>query len=165
MVKWSERGYVCVTRGDEVVYGQVVGLGNMNNCSPFQAYVSRMHREGIRQFVLDFSQCLGLDSTFLGVLVNMSLGTGEPCRVVVLNASTTVRRTLNEVGIDRLLTVHESEAALPDIPLRRLEPIEESDRDRAELMLNAHESLCRVDPSNLDRFGAFLAMLRRELGS
>ncbi len=165
MVNWSDRGHVLVTRDKEVVYAQIVGLGNMNNCAPFQEYTIRARRNGVRNFVLDFSKCDGLDSTFLGVLVSIALGDGEPSQVVVINLSESVQRTIDEIGIDRLMTVHCGATALPEIPLQQLQPIEESDIQHAERMLAAHELLCQVEPKNLDQFGAFLSMLRSELDS
>ena len=82
----------------------------------------------------------------------------------MLNLSDPVRRTIGEVGIDRILTVHCGSTDLPEIPLRKLEPIDETDREHAERMLSAHETLCQVEPKNLEQFDAFIRMLRAELG-
>jgi len=163
-VDWSQRGHVLVTRDDQVVYGRVVGQGNMNNCAPFQAYCHDCQRQGYQQFVLDFSGCQGIDSTFLGLLVGIALGEGDQQRdVVVLNTNDYVRKILREVGVDRLVTVCPDELALPDVPMRRLEPIEADPRDRASMILQAHVRLCEIDASNQDRFGHFIALLRSEL--
>ncbi|MEM7261921.1 MAG: STAS domain-containing protein [Planctomycetota bacterium] len=163
MVNWSERGHVLVTRDDRVVYCRVVGQGNMNNCASFRQYSHDMRRRGLRKFILDFSDCDALDSTFLGVLVHIALGDGEPADVVVVNPRDSILKTFGEIGIDRLLRIHSGETTLPDVPLAKLDPIEETDLEHAEMMLDAHETLCEADPANLERFGAFLRMLKVEL--
>ena len=106
MPDWNERGHVLATCDGQNVYCRVVGIGNMNNCAPFQDFSMHMQERGYSQFILDFSTCDGLDSTFLGILLGLAVGRGAaPVKVVVLNASESVRRILHEVGIDQLLEV------------------------------------------------------------
>ena len=163
MPDWSERGHVLATCDEEFVYCRVVGLGNMNNCAAFQSYSQQMRDRGYREFILDFSSCDGLDSTFLGILLGIALGDRTtPAHVVVVNASDGVRRLLGEVGIDRLLEVCPERGALPEIPLQRLQE-EQRERDRIQMILRAHEDLCAVDSANHQRFGQFLAALKKEL--
>lgn len=164
MPDWSERGHVLATHNDAVVYCRVVGLGNMNNCAAFQTYSQRMRDEGYCEFVLDFSSCHGLDSTFLGILLGIVIGDRKSrAHVVVVNANPSVRRILGEVGIDRLLDVCPQEMELPEVPLKRLEDEARSPRARIGMILQAHENLCQIDNSNQDRFGRFLELLRGEL--
>ena len=172
MLNWSERGHVLATFDEEVVYCRVVGVGNMNNCAPFQSFSVRLQKQGYREFVLDFSRCDGLDSTFLGILLGIAVGDSR-CRahVVVVNASESVKRILGEVGIDRLVEVHAEAMQLPEIPMQRLDPLPaedelRGDQDRIQMILEAHENLCRLAGSNnRDRFGSFLNILRQELAT
>ncbi len=165
---WSQRGHVLATYDDAVVYCRVVGLGNMNNCAPFQTFSCQLQDQGYREFVLDFSRCDGLDSTFLGILLGIAHGgKGRRSKVVVVNASDSIQRILGEVGIDRLVQVHSDPTQLPEIPMQRLDKVggaAQRDCDRIRMILEAHENLCRIDgANNQDRFGSFLAVLRKEL--
>ena len=170
---WSQRGHVLATYDDDVVYCRVVGLGNMNNCAPFQAFSVQLQKQGYREFVLDFSRCEGLDSTFLGILLGIALGSkGRRSNVVVVNASDSICRILSEVGIDRLLQVHKEPTELPKIPLQRLDSLvggtggKQRECDRIRMILEAHENLCRIaGANNQDRFGSFLTVLRTELAA
>lgn len=165
MADWSERGHVLATHDQSVVYCRVVGLGNMNNCAPFQSYSQKMREQGYREFVLDFSSCNGLDSTFLGILLGIAIGDRRtPAQVVIVNANNSVRRILGEVGIDRLLNVCGQDVQLPEIPLQRLKEEKRPKNDRIGMILKAHEDLCEIDSDNRKRFGRFLEILRSELG-
>ena len=163
-VDWDKRGHVLASCHQQTVYCRVVGLGNSNNCGPFRDFSDRMQAQGCAHFILDFSSCEGVDSTFLGVLLGIAMSDG-PRRpeVVVVNATRPVRRVLGEVGIDHLVQVCRDDVELPDIPLSRLEPTDATDADRIGMMLTAHENLCRLEGDNVERFGNFLRLLRAEL--
>jgi len=166
-VNWGERGHVLVTRDERVVYCRVVGIGNMNNSQPFEVFVRRMQDEGFHEFILDFSRCDALDSTFLGIVLGLQLGRGDGGvrpMVTAVNVGPAVLRTLAEVGIDRLIRIVPEPVQLPEIPMRRL-ATECTEQERLGTMLAAHETLCSVGEENLDRFGEFVSLLRAELRS
>lgn len=166
MADWSDRGYVMATRDQSVVYCRVVGVGNMNNCTAFQNFAERMRKSGYTEFVIDFSTCHGLDSTFLGVLLGIAMGDRKTrAHVVIVNASQALRKAFHEVGIDRLLEVCPEVVVAPEVPLCRLEVEDASPRRRIGVILRAHEDLCSIDASNEGRFGLFLDMLRAELAA
>ena len=164
MPDWSEKGHVLATCDDHIVYCCIVGYGNMNNCAPFQQSSVDLQEKGYREFILDFSRCEGLDSTFLGILLGMAVGmSDEPSRIVVVNANVAVLKILSDVGIDRLLEICQEEVTLPDIPMERLQPVHTGREARANMILKAHENLCLVRPENRERFGNFVDRLRQEL--
>lgn len=164
MLNWDERGHVLAACDDNIVYCRVVGLGNMNNCAPFQTFSLRMQEQGYLDFVLDFSTCEGLDSTFLGILLGIVIGDRKKrTSVVIVNANTSVRRILGEVGIDHLLRVCEDAMEIPEVPMQRLSAEETSHEAKIGMVLEAHENLCRIEGDNQKRFGDFLTLLRGEL--
>ncbi len=175
MPKSNSRGHVLATSDQNVVYCRVMGLGNMNNCGPFRRYSVIMCEKGYREFVLDFSGCDGLDSTFLGVLLGIVMG-GESVqgpasaaplgasKVVIVNAKSSVLRVLVEVGIGQLCDVCSEEMSLPSIPMQRLNSENSmSSSERINMILKAHENLCEIKGDNHRRFGRFLEVLRKEL--
>ena len=166
MTSCSPRGHVLATFDDRVVYCRVVGVGNMNNCGPFQDFSIRLQEQGYREFILDFSSCSGLDSTFLGILLGIALGNNDKrSQVTVVNASDSVRRILFEVGIDRLVSVCAEPMRIPDFRMQRLDELPGPQQNRIGMILEAHENLCRVAGRNEERFGTFLQVLRGELES
>lgn len=166
-MNWGERGHVLVTRDENVIYCRVVGIGNMNNSQPFEAFIRRMQDDGFHEFIIDFSRCDALDSTFLGIVLCLQLGRGEGGvrpTVTAVNVGRTVHRTLSEVGIDRLIRIVPAPVELPEIPMRRL-GTDCTEKERLGTMLAAHEALCSINEENHERFGEFLTLLRSELAS
>ena len=49
------------------------GRANFLNCSPLRTFLRKMFDQGERVFLLDFSDCTGMDSTFLGILAGAAL--------------------------------------------------------------------------------------------
>ena len=163
MLNWADRGHVLATATDQTVYCQVVGIANMNNSAPFEAFARRKQDGGCREFILDFSQCEGLDSTFLGIVLGLRLGGGdEHPQITAVNVSKHVLKILAEVGIDRLIQVLPEPVTPPEVPLQKLER-NCSEEERLGIILSAHETLCDLGQENQDRFGSFVELLRREL--
>lgn len=167
MQNWGERGHVLATCDERIVYCQVVGAANMNNSSPFEAFARRAIELGYREFILDFSGCEGIDSTFLGIVLGLRLGrggmSGQRSQVTAVNVGAEVLATIAEVGIDRLIEIVPAPVTLPKVPLERLER-DCSDDERLDMILTAHETLCELDDENRRRFGAFVSLLRHEIG-
>ena len=78
---------------------------------------------------------------------------------------------MTRVGVDRILKTYPA-GALPEglgnlsILVQSLRPVETglaSAHELAVLMYDAHETLARVDPQNLQRFKDVLAFLREDL--
>ena len=138
----------------------------MNNSAPFEQFSVLMQKRGCHEFILDFSSCDGLDSTFLGILLGMSVGLDDQrSRVVIVNAREGVLRLLGEVGIDRLLEICPENISLPEIPMQRLKTVDSDRETRASMILRAHENLCQVHHQNRERFGGFIELLREELAN
>ncbi len=63
--------YVAVARGRDLVVIRVVGRGNMLNAPALQEFSDEQRKAGFVHFLFDFERCIGLDSTFMGVMVGM----------------------------------------------------------------------------------------------
>ncbi len=166
MLNWGERGHVLATCDTDVVYCRVIGIANMNNSAPFEEFTRSTQERGYREFVLDFSSCEALDSTFLGIVLGLKLGRAggdeRRAQVTAINVSAPVLRVLAEVGIDRLIEILPQPVTLPQIPMRRLER-DCSEEERLDMILSAHQLLCELGEENRERFGAFVALMRDEL--
>ena len=144
------------------MYARVMGLGTMTNSVPFKQFLDGARGKGYRKFVVDLSACTGFDSTFMGILLGLALGEAV---VVLVNVREEHRRLLQEVGLHRLVELCPGPMALPDVATARLEEGTVKSEARIRVMLEAHEDLVRFDPRNEQKFGAFVAALRSELGS
>jgi hypothetical protein len=67
----ASRNYIAVARGSDLVVIRVVGKGNMVNAPALADFADEQRKAGFSRFVFDMERCLGLDSTFMGVMVGM----------------------------------------------------------------------------------------------
>ena len=181
----ATQGHYLVAASGQSVYIRVVGLASMNNCGPLEKFLDEFRsRGGCTQYIFDFSECFGFDSTFMGLLIGFALrgqhdpgeasdrvgetesqGAGRNSEVVVVNASDGHRQQLRSVGVDRVVDLCLQPVSFPPIRLTRLADAMQSVDQHLRRMVRAHESLIEVDSRNRERFGAFLDMVRKELES
>src|SRR5688572_4837700 len=101
MAKHAPSGTFRVARSGGTVYVRVSGLGNMNNSVTLKAFADQMLSEGYRNFVVDLADCRGVDSTFMGILLEFRSG------LVVVNANAHCRRQMESIGLHRVLRIPE----------------------------------------------------------
>jgi anti-sigma B factor antagonist len=139
------------------------GRCNYLNCNPFRQFLERMLEEGKKDFVFDFENCNGMDSTFLGILatVAMRLRRMDPPGTLVLTQLNERNLELvRNLGLHRLLIVDAAgRASAP----RVLAPIVSGKVDSAEVVLRAHESLVEAEQGNASKFQDCIEFLRNQL--
>jgi hypothetical protein len=67
----TPRDFIAVARGADLVVIRVVGRGNMLNAPALFDFAEQQRKAGFTRFVFDLERCLGLDSTFMGVMVGI----------------------------------------------------------------------------------------------
>jgi hypothetical protein len=148
-----------VARSRDAVYVRVVGLANMNNFATFKDFAARMETEGFRALIIDLAECRGVDSSFMGTLIEYSRA------VVIVNAGAHCRRQLESIGLHRVLKIQDGPASLPaGLALYDLPDATVDQTTRLKLILKAHQDLIQIDRSNEARFGPFLRDLQKNLG-
>ena len=87
---------------------KIVGRANFNSSVDFKTLVSELRQKGYSYFVLDLSECLLMDSTFLGVLTGFGLKLGQgksdccDSGVELLNANPRIADLLENLGVIHL---------------------------------------------------------------
>src|SRR5205814_9194252 len=97
--------------GDKVVCIKIAGRASFNSSVDFKTLITSLHQKGYPRFVMDLSQCLLMDSTFLGVLAGLGLkfgairnGDPEPC-LELLNPNARIVDLLENLGVSHLFKV------------------------------------------------------------
>jgi anti-anti-sigma regulatory factor len=160
-------GALEVARSGSAVYIRVKRLGIASVGLDLWDFAEAMARQGYSKFIIGLSKCPSFDSTFMGVLVGIAEGrTGkEGGGVMVVRPSEHHKKLLSEVGLTKLLTVHDDDAQLPkDLELAPLKPFSRKSDERMEIIRDAHVRLCDLDERNRVKFGPFLDLLAREIG-
>jgi anti-sigma B factor antagonist len=145
------------------VYVCVRGKANYLNCAPLGDFFDRLLSRGIRRFVVDFTDCEGMDSTFLGILAGtaLELRKAEPGGEFILQGVTGRNFDLiRNLGLDRILKVSQETVESGARPLESVEPKAAA----AKLLLRAHRNLVQADGANQSRFQDVIEFLSRDAG-
>lgn len=136
----------------------------------FKALLTGLHQKGYTYFVIDLSECLLMDSTFLGVLAGFGLKMSQPegktpaCPVELHNPNARVTELIENVGVLHLFKVTQGSLSAQEV----LETCatETTQRSREEITracLEAHQTLMQINPDNVERFKEVTRFLAEDL--
>ena len=153
---------------DHAVCVKISGRANFTNSLDFKRLISELNGRGYHHFILDLSECLLMDSTFLGVLAGIGLKfsekNGEPVEAVELfNPTERISELLENLGVAHLFKITQA-APAPSAEFRPVD--EEKNVSRAEVTrtcLEAHRILMNVNPDNVRKFKDVTEFLAEDL--
>jgi anti-anti-sigma regulatory factor len=153
------------TQSDPVAV-RIEGRASFQNSPGLKEFMGEMLARGKRRFVIDFSGCSGMDSTFLGVLAGVALELRKPPYPGSLVVSRVGERNLElmrNLGLHWLLTV--DGGGQVDVAGCRtaLESKRCSEIESARLVLEAHENLVNADEGNRTKFQDVISFLRNRV--
>ncbi len=141
------------------------GRGSMNNVHCFVSVCKGAIEAGQKKIVIDFESCNGLDSTFMGSLIeiedNMKEKNGE---LLLIRVNDKVRELLDMLGILEIVKIDNTLQLPKVLRFEIVTAFEISDSERIRLIHSAHKKLVESNPDNLKQFGNFLKALESEIG-
>lgn len=146
----------------------ISGRANFLNCSPLRTFFRKMLEKGKTDFLLEFSDCKGMDSTFLGILAGLAIETTREKNKGTLTLTGLNERNLELVknlGLQRIVTIHEEPAGdrvKSGGATEELDQESQTEEEKKEMLLSAHEDLVKIDKSNLEKFEDLLTFLKNE---
>ncbi len=141
------------------------GRGTFRESAVVLKAIEGARENGGNHFVVDLEKCLGMDSTFMGMLAGLGIrfrkeGRG---RLSVIGTTEKTRSSLEELGVQHVVDLEPSEVSWAGrldefrAGLKLLEGTGvEADQGH---VLKCHEDLCEADPDNLPKFKTVLGML------
>lgn len=147
----------------------VRGRGTFKAAPALKKFGSTAIENGCNLLLLDMQDCVGMDSTFMGVTGGLALRlrkerSGE---VAMVNLSVKNRALLMTLGLDRCVRTEGAEGELAAFLGRketaRLEPGATDRTMTAQTMLDAHNTLVSISPDNLAKFQDVIAYLQDEM--
>lgn len=154
-------------------YVRVIARGSYRISSAMKEFGIAAIEQGVSRIILDMAECVGMDSTFMGVIAGVAFRLKKKSggEVVMVNLSPRTRGLLGTLGLDQLVKPFMAGAIPKDIEAildgcKRLEDVQNGERTRletAEMMLEAHENLIELTPENLPRFKDVLTFLREDV--
>lgn len=152
---------VCTSADPLVV--RINGKANYLNCNAFREFIDTMMNERKNRFVVEFTKCKGMDSTFLGILAGcaLKLRSQEPPGALVLNnLSERNRELICNLGLQNLLTIA---GDLESHDCENFQQLDESQVTCAKEMLEAHQSLVEAEKANAAKFQDVITYLQNQV--
>jgi len=161
----TEAQVLVATQGNVVVF-RAIGRVTFKVSTEFREYAVAAFAAGARCLILDLSECVTMDSTFMGVLAMIGIeGRKRQAQLLVINAEASNRKLLDGIGVSRVWTF--SEQPVPDVTLSTLCEAAKgavSTAEVADLVLTAHRTLMELDEANIPKFKNVVDLLSQELG-
>lgn len=161
---------MCVLVGERFACVKISGRANFSSSLDFKTLISQLRQKGYNYFVLDLSECLLMDSTFLGVLAGFGLKVnqsqpGQPSGAIeLLNPNARITELLENLGVLHLFKLAQGNLEAPTQP-QELEhaPCQATKEEITRACLEAHQTLMQLNPQNAARFKDVAAFLSEDL--
>lgn len=157
-----------VAVSDKVAWIRIDGRASFNNSVDFKTVVTGLWDRGCSHFVLDLTECLLMDSTFLGVLAGLGLryphNGDKDGAFELLNPNARISDLLENLGVAHLFKVVQGPPTA-DRPLKAVDDTP-GQRDGAEVTrtcLEAHRTLMNINPANVPKFKDVTEFLQEDL--
>ena len=161
-------GKLSVWTGEQSACIRIAGRANFALSVQFRQLLKHLREGGHTRVLLDLSGCAFMDSTFLGILAFESNtmaargADGVQPRMELLNAGSSVREIIQDLGISHLVSFAErdlSKTEFKEVP----ESSKASVTDLTRTCLEAHELLMALHPENVEKFRDVARFFAEEL--
>ncbi|WP_269541833.1 STAS domain-containing protein [Cerasicoccus fimbriatus] len=150
----------------EPVILRIQGRASFLNCAPVRDFFDRVAEMGKRSVVIDFQDCTGMDSTFLGIMAGAALEFRKltpPGDFTLVRLSQRNLELVRNLGLHRIMNVETGDFDMAFNQSDSLKNASQSEKDNAEMVLKAHECLVEADSSNQKKFQDVLSFLRLQV--
>jgi anti-anti-sigma regulatory factor len=149
---------------------KIAGRANFCSSPDFKTLLAELVRRGYAHFIIDLSECVLMDSTFLGILAQFGLklnstSVGQP-GIELFNANPRVTELLENLGVLHLFKTAAGAVELPaDVKTCTPESIHPTHEQIARTSLEAHLALMAMNPENEARFKDVTKFLAEDLAN
>jgi anti-sigma B factor antagonist len=154
--------------GEKFACIKIIGRANFTSSLDFRALVVGLRQKGYTYFVLDLSECVLMDSTFLGVLAGFGLKLGQKDQagppIELLNSNPRIIELLETLGVLHLFRVTEGAAAVAQqVETQAPAPVAPTRAEVKQACLEAHQTLMEINPANISRFKEVAQFLAEDI--
>jgi anti-anti-sigma regulatory factor len=155
--------------GKDFACMKIAGRANFTFSPDFKTLVTELSQKGFSHFIIDLSECVLMDSTFLGVLAGFGLkmnpnGAPEQRGIELNSPNERVAELLENLGALHLFRITNTTLQLPDdLKVCMPTPTNHSHEEITRTSLEAHQTLMAVNPDNIARFKDVTQFLAEDL--
>jgi anti-sigma B factor antagonist len=151
---------------------RIVGRANFTSSIDFKILLNGLVQKGFDCFILDLTDCILMDSTFLGVLAGFGLKLFRPQNgeatirpIQLLNPNERISELLENLGVAHLFKTITSQEAPPVEHVADGQPDgkEHSREEVTRNCLEAHKILMEIAPENVSKFKEVAQFLAEDL--
>lgn len=161
----NEKSAFLVNISKESVFILIQGKATFLNASSFKQFIDQALSEQQFQFVIDFENCTGMDSTFLGIIAYLGLqikSIQEPSLLIVRNLNKRNNELFHNLGLHNFITTEESLLKRIETP-NELKPLQEAEQFQAVDVLRAHQNLIQASKKNASIFKDVIKVLENKV--
>ena len=148
---------------------KIAGRANFTYGPDFKTLLTELVRKGYGRFIIDLSECVLMDSTFLGILAGFGLKLNQSAApdnhgIELLNPSSRIADLLENLGALHLFKVTTGTLQLPgDVQAQTPDSTSPTRQQITRTCLEAHQSLMETNPDNVVRFKDVTRFLAEDL--
>lgn len=151
---------------------RIVGRANFTSSIDFKTLINELEKQGYTCYVLDLSECVLMDSTFLGVMAGLALKMRDPRNrngvehtIELLNPNPRNMDSLESLGVLGLFKVVNGNERLPAelTPCQSSPAAVPSREEVTRNCLEAHKQLMEISPGNISKFKEVTQFLAENL--
>jgi anti-anti-sigma factor len=152
---------------------RVVGRGSFKVSTNLKQFGMAAIEADCRIMVLDMEHCIGMDSTFMGVLAGLAFRLQQQAdgSLLLVNLNERTLHMITTLGLDQVVEPYlvgqtpkaYEQMLAPPTGLESLDGGAENRQTTAETVLEAHETLANLTPENAPKFKDVLVFLREDL--
>jgi anti-anti-sigma regulatory factor len=148
---------------------KIAGRANFMSSPDFKTLLGELSQKGYNRFIVDLSECVLMDSTFLGVLAGFGLmanvdGAPGKCSIELANPNARVSELLENLGVLPLFKITTGAVQLPgNIETCTPELASPTQKEITRTSLEAHQTLMAANPDNVARFKDVTQFLAEDL--
>ena len=158
-----------------VAWVRIDGPANQENAGQIRDFLRGRFEKGWSRFVIDLQNCIGIDSTFIGMLYRLAADVTEKSEsgsVDVIHPGDRNERSIRKLGLDAMIRIDRDGASWSEekhlVEENLKHPLcsqKQTREERAELVLDAHEALIEANEENRSRFCDVVEFLKKDLES
>jgi anti-anti-sigma factor len=152
--------------GKDFACVKIAGRANCSSSPDFKTLLEELAQKGYRHFLIDLSECVLMDSTFLGVLAGfgMKLKPAGEEGIELYNPNTRISDLLENLGALHLFKVQNTPLQMPgEVKVCTPDSSNPTHEELTRTSLEAHQTLMEVNPENVARFKDVTQFLAEDL--